>query len=120
MLCIYVYGRITLLLSILILTGGISLASLYNINKALAVDTSCIPEIQPLSGCNPSYDTVGSFAIASAKVPDVDKKSIDIGIDDIDGTPGASQVGVGNDHPKSNDKSTDIEFLIPSTINAIP
>ena len=52
--------------------------------------------------------------------PDVDKKSIDIGIDAIDGTPGASQVGVGNDHPKSNDKSTDIEFLIPSTINAIP
>ena len=61
------------------------LASLYNIDKALAVDTSCVPEIQPLSGCNPSYDTVGSFAIASAKVPDVDKKSIDIGIDAIDG-----------------------------------
>ena len=119
MLCIYVYGRITLLLSILILTGGISLASLYNIDKALVVDTSCVPEIQPLSGCNPSYDTVGSFAIASAKVQ-VDKKSIDIGIDAIDGTPGASQVVVGNDHPKSNDKSTDIEFLIPSTINAIP
>src|SRR5919106_5952799 len=99
MLCIYVYGRITLLLSMS--TAGISLASLYNIDKALVVDTSCVPEIQPLSGCNPSYDTVGSFAIASAKVQ-VDKKSIDIGIDAIDGTPGASQVVVGNDHPKSN------------------
>jgi hypothetical protein len=75
---------LTLLLSILVLTGGMSLANVYNIDKALAVETSCDPKIQPLLGCNPSYDKVGSFAIASAKAPDGDKKTIDIGIDAID------------------------------------
>jgi hypothetical protein len=95
-----------------------SLANLYNIDKAL-VETSCDPKIQPLLGCNPIYDKVGPFAIASATSLDGDKKSID-GIDAIDGTPGASQVRVGNDHSKSNDKSTDTEYLIPSTIKAIP
>jgi hypothetical protein len=118
MLCIYVYGRITLLLSILILTGGMSFTNLYTVGKVLAVESSCDPKIQSLLECHSGYDKVGSFAIASAKALDGDKKNIDIGIDPIDGTPGASQVGVGNDHPKSNNKSTEIEFLIPSTINA--
>jgi hypothetical protein len=111
---------LTLLLSILILTGGMSFANLYNIDNALAVETSCNAKIQSLLACPSGYDRVGSIAIASAEALDGDKKSIDIGIDAIDGTPGTSQVGVGNDHPKSNDKGTDIESLIPSTINAIP
>src|SRR5918994_5713791 len=111
---------LTLVLSILALTGGMSFANLYTIGQVLAVESSCDPKIQSLLECHSGYDKVGSFAIASAKALDGDKKSIDIGIDAIDGTPGTSQVGVGNDHPKSNDKSTDIEFLIPSTINAIP
>jgi hypothetical protein len=109
-----------LLLSILILTGGISLANLHNIDNALALETSCDAKIQSLLACPSGYDRVGSPAIASAKAPDGDKKGIDIGIDVSDDTPGTSQVGAGNDHPKSNDKGTDIEYLIPSTINAIP
>ena len=111
---------LTLVFSILILTGGISFANLYNIDNALAMETGCDAKIQSLLTCHSGYDRVRSLAIASAKAPDGDKKSIGIGIDASDGTPGTSQVGAGNDYPKSNDEGTDIESLIPSTINAIP
>jgi hypothetical protein len=111
---------LTLLLSILALTGGMSFANLYTISKVLAVEASCEPQIQTLLGCPSGHDKVGSLAIASAKAPEGAKKNIDIGIDDIDSTLGTSQVVVGNGDPKSNDKGTNIESLIPSTINAIP
>lgn len=111
---------LTLLLSILVLTGGMSFANLYNIDKVLAVETNCDPKIQSLLGCPSGYDKVSSFAIASAKALDGDQKNSDIGIDDIDSTSGTSQVVVGNSDPKSNDKGANIESLIPSTINAIP
>jgi hypothetical protein len=109
-----------LLLLVLALTGGMSFANLYTIGKALAVEPNCDPKIQNLLGCPSRHDEVGSLAIASVKAPDGPKKHIDIGIDDIDSTLGASQVVVGNSDPKSNDKGTNIESLIPSTINAIP
>jgi hypothetical protein len=111
---------LSLLLLVLALTGGMSFANLYTIGKVLAVEPNCDPKIQNLLGCHPRYDKVGSFAITSAKALDGAKKNIDIGIDDIDSTSGASQVVAGNSDPKSNDKGTNIESLIPSTINAIP
>jgi hypothetical protein len=111
---------LTLVLSILALTGGMSFANLYTIGKVLAVESSCDPKIQSLLECHSGYDKVGSFAIASAKALDGDKKNIDIGVDYIDSTPGMSQVVVDNSNPKRNDKGANIESLIPSTINAIP
>jgi hypothetical protein len=111
---------LSLLLLVLALTGGTSSANLYTIGKALAVEPNCDPKIQTLLGCPSGHDKVGSFAIASVKALDGAKKNIDIGIDDIDSTLGASQVVAENSDPKSNDKSTNIESLIPSTINAIP
>jgi hypothetical protein len=110
---------LTLLLLVLALTGGMSFANLYTIGKVLAVEPNCDPKIQNLLGC-PSGHKIGSLAIASVKALDGAKKNIDIGIDDIDSTSGASQVVAGNSDPKSNDKGTNIESLIPSTINAIP
>jgi hypothetical protein len=111
---------LTLLLSILALTGGMSFTNLYTVGKVLAVESSCDPKIQSLLECHSGYDKVGSFAIASAKALDGDKKNIDIGVDYIDSTPGTSKVVVDNSNPKRNDKGANIESLIPSTINAIP
>jgi hypothetical protein len=111
---------LTLLLSILALTGGMSFANSYTIGKALAIESNCDPKIQSLLGCPSGYNKGGSFAIASAKALDGDKKNIDIGINDIDSTSGTSQVIAENSDPKSNDERANIESLIPSTINAIP
>ena len=104
---------LTLLLLVLALTGGMSFANLYTIGKVLAVEPNCDPKIQNLLGCPSGYDKVGSFAIASVKALDGAKKN-------IDSTSVTSQVVVGDSDPKSNDKGTNIESLIPSTINAIP
>ena len=119
-LWMYIYGRIDLGIIGFNFKWGISVVNLYNVDNALAVETSCDAKIHSLSRCPSGYYRVGSIAIASAKAPDVDKKTIDIDIDTIDTTSGTSQVEVRNDQPKSNDKGTDTESLIPSTINAIP
>ncbi|MPZ08373.1 MAG: hypothetical protein GEU26_18490 [Nitrososphaeraceae archaeon] len=111
---------LSLLLSVLALTGGMSFANLYTIGKVLAIESNCDPKIQSLLGCPSGHDMVGSLAIASAKTLDGAKKNIDIGINDIDSTSGTSQVIAENSDPKSNDERANIESLIPSTINAIP
>src|SRR5919106_6486504 len=108
---------LTLLLSILALTGGMSFANSYTIGKALAIESNCDPKIQSLLGCPSGYDKEGSFVIASAKALDGD---IAIGINDTDSTSGTSQVIAENSDPKINDERANIESLIPSTINAIP
>ena len=108
---------LTLLLSILALTGGMSFANSYTIGKALAIESNCDPKIQSLLGCPSGYDKEGSFVIASAKALDGD---IGIGINDTDSTSGTSQVIAENSDPKINDERANIESLIPSTINAIP
>jgi hypothetical protein len=94
---------LTLLLSILALTGGMSFA-----------------KIPSLLGCPSGYDKEGSFAIASAKTLDGEKKNVDIDIEGVDSTSGVSQVIAENNDPKSNSDDSNIESLIPSTINAIP
>jgi hypothetical protein len=111
---------LTLLLSILALTGGMSFANLFPISKALAIESNCDPKIQHLLGCPSGYDKEGSFAIASAKTLDGEKKNIDIDIEGVDSTSGVSQVIAENNDPKSNSDDSNIESLIPSTINAIP
>jgi hypothetical protein len=103
---------LSLLLLVLALTGGMSFANLYTIGKALAVEPNCDPKIQNLLGC-PSGHKIGSLAIASVKALDGAKKN-------IDSTSVTSQIVVEDSDPKSNDKGTNIESLIPSTINAIP
>ena len=108
---------LTLLLSILALTGGMSFANSYTIGKALAIESNCDPKIQSLLGCPSGYDKEGSFVIASAKALDGD---IGIGINDTDSTSGTSQVIAENSDPKIHDERANIESLIPSTINAIP
>lgn len=111
---------LTLLLSILALTGGMSFANSYTIGKALAIESNCDPKIQSLLGCPSGYDKEGSFVIASAKALDGDKINIGIGINDTDSTSGTSQVIAENSDPKINDERANIESLIPSTINTIP
>lgn len=96
---------LTLLLSILALTGGMSFANLSTIDKVLALESNCDPKIRSLLGCPSGYDKEGSFAIASAKTLE---------------SSGVSQVIVENNDLKSNSDDSNIESLIPSTINAIP
>ncbi len=103
---------LSLLLLVLALTGGMSFANLYTIGKVLAVEPNCDPKIQNLLGC-PSGHKIGSLAIASVKALDGAKKN-------IDSTSVTSQIVVEDSDPKSNDEGTNIESLIPSTINAIP
>ena len=111
---------LTLLLSILALTGGMSFANLFTIGKALAIESNCDPKILSLLGCPSGYDKEGSFAIASANTLDGEKKNVDIDIEGVDSTSGVSQVIAENNDPKSNSDDSNIESLIPSTINAIP
>lgn len=111
---------LTLLLSILALTGGMSFDNLFNIGKALAIESNCDPKIQSLLGCPSGYDKEGSFAIASAKTLYGEKKNVDINIEGVDSTSGISQVIAENNDPTSNSDDSNIESLIPSTINAIP
>lgn len=103
---------LSLLLLVLALTGGMSFANLYTIGKVLAVEPNCDAKIQNLLGC-PSGHKIGSLAIASVKALDGAKKN-------IDSTSVTSQIVVEDSDPKSNDEGTNIESLIPSTINAIP
>ncbi|MGI0044771.1 MAG: hypothetical protein ACRD47_13780 [Nitrososphaeraceae archaeon] len=111
---------LTLLLSILALTGGVSFDNLFNIGKALAIESNCDPKIQSLLGCPSRSDKERSFAIASAKTLDGEKKSVDIDIEGVDSTSGVSLVIAEDIDPKSNSDDSNIESLIPSTINAIP
>lgn len=106
-----------LLMSILVLTGGMSLTNLDTYDSVLAVESSCDAKIQSMFGCPLGSDNGASFAIASAKAIGGEKESHDISIDATDRTSGISVIIAENneDNAKPN-----IESQIPSTINAIP
>lgn len=109
-----------LLLSILILTGGISFVSLYTIDNAFATELNCSPEILPLLGCSSKSDYKEALAIASAKAVQEEKENPDIGIDATESTSGITQAIDRNNMDSNNKVNGNIESQIPSTINAIP
>jgi hypothetical protein len=110
--------RLFLLITILVLTGGMTLMNLYTFDRALAVESNCDPKIRSLLGCPLGSDNEESFAIASAKTVAGQKENPDIGIDITDSTSGVSVV-IGENNA-DDDTNPNIESLIPSTINAIP
>jgi len=109
--------RLFLLISILVLTGGMALMNLNTFDSVLAVESNCDAKIQSVFGCPSGSDSEGSFAIASAKIVGEEKESHNFGIDAIDSTSGISVIISENDEDNAN---LNIESQIPSTINAIP
>jgi len=113
------------LISILILTGAMSLTCLYTFERALAVESNCDPKIQSLFGCPLVSAKERSFALVSAKIAEGEKENIDIGIDVTDSASGSSQSTAGANDVQNNGANDDIinaniELKIPSIINAIP
>ena len=76
------------LLSILILTGGISLSDLYIIDRAQAMESNCNREILSLLPCPSGSDSQRSSVIASVSTVQEEEENINIGI--IDGSSDAS------------------------------
>lgn len=111
------------LISILILTGAMSLTCLYTFERALAVESNCDPKIQSLFGCPLVSAKERSFALDSAKIAEGEKENSDIGIDVTDSALGSSQsTAATNDDQNNGDDhmNANIESKIPSVINAIP
>lgn len=107
-----------LLITILVLTEGMTLMNLSTFDRALAVESNCDPKIRSLLGCPLASDNEESFAIASAKTVEGQKENHDIGFDVTDSTSGISVV-IGENN-EDDDTNPNIESLIPSTISAIP
>jgi len=107
--------RLFLLISILVLTGGMTLMNLNTFDSVLAVESNCNAKIQTVFGCPLGSDSEGSFAIASAKTVGGEKESHNI--DAIDTTSGISALISENNEDNAN---LNIESQIPSTISAIP
>jgi hypothetical protein len=108
--------RFFLLISILVLTGGMTLMNLNTFNSVLAMESNCDAKIQSVFGCPLGSDNEGSFAIASAKTVG-GEKSHNIGIDSTDSTLGINVIISENNKDNAD---PNIESQIPSTINAIP
>jgi hypothetical protein len=116
-----------LLLSILILTGGISFTNLYTIESVLAIESGSDPRIlsQHLS-CGSGSVNGRSSVIASIGTVHEQKENAYVGINNaFASTSNTSQIIAGEDNGENNydrDDSMDsnIESQIPSTINAIP
>jgi hypothetical protein len=106
-----------LLLTILILAGGISLSNLYTVDRAQAVESNCDRKILSLLQCPSDSDSEGSSVIASARTVQEEKENVNIG--SIDGTSDASQI-IADNNDENDDDNANIESQIPSTISAIP
>jgi hypothetical protein len=109
--------RLFLLISVLVLTGGMSLTNLNTFDSVLAMKSNCDAKIQSMFGCPLGSDNEESFVIASAKTVRGEKESHDINIDATDSTSGISVIIADN---KEYNMKPNIESQIPSTINAIP
>ena len=110
--------RLFLLISILVLTGGMTLMNLNSFDSVLAVESNCEAKIQSVFGCSLGSDNEGSFAIASAKTVWGEKESHSIGIDATDSTPDIGVIIISENN--EDNANPNIESQIPSTINAIP
>jgi hypothetical protein len=102
-------------LSILILAGGILLANLIVVDSVLATESDCDPKILSLFPCVSGSGSERSFVNSSAKSLKEEKKNLEI---DIKGV--ATSQAVAKNIDRKNGDDTNIESLIPSTINAIP
>jgi hypothetical protein len=109
--------RLFLLISILVLTGGMTLINLNTFNIVFAVESNCDAKIQSVFGCHLGSANEGSFAIASAKTIGGEQKSHNVGIDVTEATAGPNVITSENNE---NNANPNIEFQIPSTISAIP
>ncbi len=109
--------RLFLLISILVLTGGMTLINLNTFNIVFAVESNCDAKIQSVFGCPLGSVNEGSFAIASAKTIGGEQKSHNVGIDVTEATAGPNVIISENNE---NNANSNIEFQIPSTISAIP
>ena len=109
--------RLFLLISILVLTGGMTLINLNTFNIVFAVESRCDAKIQSVFGCPLGSANEGSFAIASAKTIGGEQKSHNVGIDVTEATAGTNVIISENNE---NNANPNIEFQIPSIISAIP
>lgn len=109
--------RLFLLISILVLTGVMTLMNLNTINSVLAMKSNCDAKTQSVFRCPLVSDNQGSIAIASAKTVEGEKESHSIDIDAIDSTSHISIIISKNDEGNVN---PNIESQIPSTLSAIP
>jgi hypothetical protein len=109
--------RLFLVISILVLAGGMTLMNLNTFESVLAVESNCDAKIQSVFGCHLGSDNKGSFAIASAKTAGGEKESHNIGIDSTDSISGIGVIISENNEDNAN---PNIESQIPSTISAIP
>ena len=108
--------RLFLLISILVLTGGMTLI-MNTFNIVFAVESKCDAKIQSVFGCPLGSVNEGSFAIPSAKTIGGEQKSHNVGIDVTEATAGTNVIISENNE---NNANPNIEFQIPSTISAIP
>ena len=109
-----------LLLSILILTGGMSFTSLNIVDCVLAKEPVCNLEIQSLLPCTLGSERGGSSVSASSGTVHEQKENDNN--KDIDSTSIMSQVIAGEDvdENKNDNMHSNIESQIPSTIGVIP
>jgi hypothetical protein len=110
-------ARLFLLISILVLTGGMTLMNLNTFNIVFAFESNCDAKIQSVFGCPLGSAKEGSFVIASAKTIGGEQKSHNVGIDATEATSGTNVIISENNE---NNANPNIEFQIPSTISAIP
>jgi hypothetical protein len=116
-----------LLLSILILTGGMSFTNLYTIDSVLAIESECDLKIlsQQLS-CTSGSVSGRSSVIASTGTAHEQMENSDVSINNaFASASNTSQIIAGedndeNNNDKDNSMDSNIESQIPSTINAIP
>jgi hypothetical protein len=106
-----------LLISILVLTGVMTLMNLNTINSVLAMKSDCGAKIQSVLVCPLGSDNQGSIAIASARTVAGEKESHSNDIDAIDRPSDIIIIISKNDDGNMN---PNIESQIPSTISAIP
>lgn len=109
--------KLYLLISILVLIGGMTALNLKTSNYALATELNCDSRIQSVLGCPLGSDNGGSFAIATAKTVSGEKENHNIVIDTIDSAPDVSATISESNGGNTN---ANIESQIPSTISAIP
>ena len=106
-----------MLISVLVLTGGMTLINLNTFNIVFAVESNCDAKIQSVFGCHLGSANEGSFAIASAKTIGGEQKSHNVDIDVTEATAGPN---IFTSENNENNANPNIEFQIPSTISAIP
>lgn len=104
-------------LSILILSTGILLSSLYT-DRAQAVESNCDDELLSLLPCSLGAENRSS-SITSARTAQEYKKNVTLGT--IVDASGGSEFIAENDNDNNNNKvNTNIESQIPSTISVVP